>query len=146
MINIVFEGLKPYLKGVKQAEDYKIVEVDLTKSWLIPDNNKIKGQQKQSDGKTESWIFYSDEIGFDEIIDWLKNDVIDMNIELEEKESLLKSKVDELKQIFNNSTLEELKNLKFNSEEDVLKLGQKELENKNKPSEVVDGVIKKDDK
>ncbi len=146
MINIVFEGLKPYLKGVKQAEDYKIVEVDLTKNWLIPGNDKIKGQQKQSDGKTESWIFYSDEIGFDEIIDWLKNDVIDMNIELEEKESLLKTKVDELKKIFNNSTLEELKNLKFNSEEDVLKLGQKELENKNKPSEVVDGVTKKDDK
>lgn len=146
MINIVFEGLKPYLKGIKKAEKFNIVEVDITKNWLVPENDKIKGQKKQSEGKINSWLFYSDELGFDEIIDWLKESVIDMNIELEEKESLLKTKVDELKEIFNTSTIDELRNLRFNSEEDVLKLGQKELDNKNKTSEVTEVVDKKDDK
>jgi hypothetical protein len=62
----------------------------------------------------------------------LKKNVIDYNLEIEEKEKLLKAKVEELKRVFENKSLDELSNLKFTTEEDTLKLGNNKVINNEK--------------
>jgi hypothetical protein len=127
MIDNIFKELDPYLRGMKKADNYSVVEVNLKNSWLIPQHATIENQSKptKTNGITY-YMFYSESVGFDGIIDWLKKDVVDMNIELEQKEKLLKSKVEQLKEIFENSSLEELEKMDFGkSKENPLKLGNK---------------------
>ena len=59
-----------------------------------------------------------------------------MNIEVEQKETLLKQKVTELKEVFESSTLDELKELKFTSNPDVLKLNNTNNKTEEKAKEV----------
>ena len=68
-------------------------------------------------------MFYSDKKSFDEIIDFVEEKVISHNLELEEKERLLRMKVEELKRVFENKNLDELNSLKFTTEDQTLKLG-----------------------
>jgi hypothetical protein len=129
MIDNIFKTLDPYLRGVKKADNYCVVEVNLKPSWLIPQHPSIENQNKPTkiNGITY-YMFYSDKLGFDGIIEWLKNDVVEMNIELEQKEDLLKSKVEQLKEIFENSSLEELQKMDFGTSKELrnpLKLGNK---------------------
>jgi uncharacterized Zn finger protein len=70
-------------------------------------------------------MFYSDKKSFDEIIEFVEEKVIRHNLELEEKERLLRAKVEELKRVFENKDLNELNNLKFTTEDNTLKLGSK---------------------
>ena len=70
-------------------------------------------------------MFYSEKLGFDEILDWLETNIINYNLELEEKETLLRAKVEELKRVFEQKGIKELNNLKFTTELDMLKLNGK---------------------
>jgi len=58
--------------------------------------------------------------------------VINHNLEIEEKERLLRSKVEELKRVFENKDLDELNKLKFTTEENSLKLGSNNKKEKQK--------------
>lgn len=145
MIDNIFKQLDPYLRGVKKADNYSVVEVNLKHSWLIPQHSDIENQSKptKTNGITY-YMFYSEKLGFDGIIQWLKKDVVEMNIELEQKEELLKSKVEQLKEIFENSSLEELQKMDFGTgRENPLKLGNKT----NKEEKKVEGKTEtKDEK
>jgi hypothetical protein len=71
-----------------------------------------------------------------ELIDLLENTldtVVKTNVEREEKEKLFKSKVQELKNIFEKEKLEDLKGLKFDMEE-LTKLLENEAEINIEPS------------
>jgi hypothetical protein len=123
MIESIFDELDPYLRGIKKADNFSIVEVHLKQSWLIPKHGTIQNQNKQTkEGGTLYHMFYSENDSFDKIISWVKESVIDMNIETELKEELLRQKVAQLKEVFETNSLEELKGMKFSSETDVLKL------------------------
>ena len=125
MIQDRINRLKPYFKGIKVAEDYNIVEVNLKKSWVIPENEDILVQQKEVKESTNIFynMFYTDVMNFDNLMDYIEQDVIKYNLEIEQKEDLLRMKVEELKRVFENKSLEELNNLKFTTEENNLKLG-----------------------
>jgi hypothetical protein len=132
MIAEIFNELNPYLRGIKKADNYSIVEVHIKNNWLIPEHGTISSQKKETKERGIVWyMFYSESDSFDNIIDWLRDDVIEMNIEIEQKEELLKSKVAQLKEVFENSSLDELKKLEFSQvTEDPLKLGAKTEEPK----------------
>ena len=69
----------------------------------------------------------------------LKNNIlgiINYNLEREEKEKLLENKINELKSIFNNESLDSLKNLKFD-----IKTIKKLANEKRKDAAVVQTVI-----
>ena len=123
MIEGIFNDLDPYLRGIKKADNFSIVELHLKQSWLIPKHGTIQNQNKPT---KESGIlyhmFYSESDSFDKIIDWVKESIINMNIETELKEELLRQKVAQLKEVFETNSLEELRNMKFSSDTDVLKL------------------------
>ncbi len=125
MIQNKINNLKPYFKGLKVADNYRIVEFNLKSSWLVEENSFIELQQKQTkeSGNTLYSMFYSDKKSFDEIIDFVEEKVISHNLELEEKERLLRVKVEELKRVFENKNLVELNSLKFTTEDQSLKLG-----------------------
>tara|TARA_R110000868_G_scaffold383996_1_gene651347 strand:+ start:368 stop:757 length:390 start_codon:yes stop_codon:yes gene_type:complete len=123
--------MTPYLKGLKVTDNYSIVETNLRSTWNIPSKDGIDVKQKEggSHGLVYN-LFYSSTLSFDDMIEWLKVDVIDYNLEIEEKERLLKSKVEELKRVFETKGIDELNNLKFTTEDDLLSLGS--LENNKK--------------
>lgn len=125
MIQNRLNKLKPYFKGLKIAENYRIVEVNLKNSWLIEENSHIEVQQKpiKESSNVLYNMFYSDTRSFDEILDFIEEKVINPNLEVEEKERLLRMKVEELKRVFENKNLDELNNLKFTTEDTSLKLG-----------------------
>ena len=127
MIQEKFNKLKPYLKGLKCSDKYNIVETNLRFSWKVVESEDIEFQKKKTD-KNENfyyYMFYSEKLGFDEILDWLETNVINYNLELEEKETLLRAKVEELKRVFEQKGIKELNNLKFTTESDMLKLNGK---------------------
>lgn len=132
MIEKVFKDLNPYLRGIKKSDDYSIIEVVLKKSWKIPTSSTIQNQAKNIDEPNMVYhLFYSEDT-VDNLIEWVKTDVIDMNIEIEQKEALLKEKVNQLKEMFESSSLDELKKLKFTSEESVLSLNGSSKNNTDK--------------
>lgn len=123
MIEERLKKLMPYFKGLKTAENYNIVEMSLKNTWDVPQNEQIQAK-KMDNGQ----FFFSETLSFDDILDWLEDNVIDYNLEIEEKERLLTAKVQELKRVFETSSLDELTNLKFSTEGDVLRLNNKEKE------------------
>lgn len=135
MIQNRINNLKPYFKGLKVADNYRIVEFNLKASWLIQENSFIEVQQKQTkeSGNVLYSMFYSDKKSFDEIIDFVEEEVIAHNLELEQKETLLRAKVEELKRVFEDKSLVELNGLKFTTSDQSLKLGM----NKPNPSKMV---------
>ncbi len=146
MIETIFTELDPYLRGIKKADNYSVIEAHLKSSWLIPEHGSIQNQNKKIDGGLVYYMFYSETDSFDKLINWLKDDVVSMNIEVEQKEELLKQKVSQLKEMFETSSLDELKNLKFSSDDDVLKLSGKGNNNTKKEEPVKDDKKSKDDK
>ena len=63
----------------------------------------------------------------EDILDYIEEKVINYNLEIEEKERLLKAKVEELKRVFETKSLDELNHLKFTTEENSLKLNAKNI-------------------
>jgi len=127
MIQERIDKLKPYFKGLKVADNYRIVEFNLKNTWVIEESDDIELQQKkikESDNVLYS-MFYSEKISFDDILDYVENGVIRYNLDLEEKEQLLMMKVEELKRVFEDKDLDELNSLKFTTSDPTIKLGKK---------------------
>lgn len=140
MIQERFNELQPYLRGVKLAGQYSIVECILKNTWKI-DGMIGEGIQYKSSGKESDdfkgyvgHMFWSED-SIDVLIDTLEH-VVNTNIEIEQKQALLRHKVEELKRMFEDKSLEELKGLKFSSDLDVT------LNPKNKPQPPASQMIR----
>jgi len=123
MIQKRFNELQPYLRGVKLAGEYSVVECILKNTWKI-EGLTAEGVQYKSSGKESEdhkgyvgYMFWS-EMTIDELVDNVEL-IINANIEMEQKQALLRSKVEELKKMFEDKSLDELKGLKFSSDLDV---------------------------
>jgi len=116
MIQELFKELDPYLKGLKVAENYNIVEVLLKKTWGYEDSLStgiIFNHTKEHSNKNYyHGAFYSENKSFDEILEVVKL-VVEKNLEEEEKQLLLTTKVEELKKMFQDTSLTDLKDLSF---------------------------------
>ena len=137
MIQERIDKLKPYFKGLKVADNYRIVEFNLKNTWVIEESDDIELQQKkikESDNVLYS-MFYSEKISFDDILDYVENGVIRYNLDLEEKEQLLMMKVEELKRVFEDKDLDELNSLKFTTSDPTIKLGKKKETNNTKSND-----------
>lgn len=137
-IENVFREMRPWLKGIKVAENFNLLEVDLKITWKVPQKNDgIQLKKGSANNGFISVVVYSDSLDFDTMIDWLKTSVIDYNLEIEEKERLLKTKIDELKEVFSTKDLDELNKLTFTTEGDIL-----DLKNNKKEKMDSNGVTK----
>jgi hypothetical protein len=123
MIDKIIENLKPYFIGLRLVEKYYIVEIQIKNSWVIPNKGNIEHEKTKEGGV----LFYS-ENGFDDMITFIESEIIKPNLELEEKERLLTSKVEELKRVFESNSLDKLQTLRFSTDGDVLKLNMSKNE------------------
>lgn len=119
MIQKKIESLRPYFRGIRVSDNFNITEFNIKKNWVIREEEGMEIEQKQikdSNDIVYTMIFSSSKT-IDEILDYVQSNIINFNIEIEEKENLLKMKIEELKRVFEDKSLDELNNLKFITEE-----------------------------
>ena len=104
--------LRPYVTGIRFVKDLPVVDVVLMENWDMFESDQIS-YKPSSNNKNYFMVFPKDK---DDSIDSVLNHVeyvIDFNIEKENKLTLLKAKIEELKMLFSDKSLKELEKLKF---------------------------------
>ena len=109
-----------YLKSVRILKNYVSFDMVFPNSWVvskkIPEGVEVIETENQ-EGNVIKSFFSENKKEFIDKIENIIDGIIKTNIEREEKEKLFKSKVNELKNIFEKEKLENLKGLKFDLEE-----------------------------
>jgi len=113
-----------YLKSVRIIKDYISFDMSFSNTWsILKEHTKeievIKNSSQEENKVVVSFVTPYDEDGINKIENSV-NSIIKYNIEKEEKEKLFRSKVQELKNIFENKKLDSLKSLKFDINEFTL--------------------------
>lgn len=107
----------PYLQSIRKIEKYLSIDVLFPEKWRLPksyvDETKVM-EQKTSISGVRLFSFVS-ELN-EEIMSDIKNNIVNIieyNLEREEKDKLFREKVNSLKQVFENESLVDLQNLTF---------------------------------
>ena len=119
-----------YLKSVRVLKNYVSFDMIFPETWStvkkFPEGIEII-QNENNDGKMITSFVCENKNNLIDSLEKTMDIFIKNNIEREEKEKLFKSKVQELKNIFEKENLENLKGLKFDVEE-LTKLLENEQE------------------
>ena len=125
-----------YLRSVRILKNYVSFDMLFPESWIMlkknPENIEVLVNET-NDGVITSFVCEMKK----EVIEVLENtldQIVKTNIEREEKERLFKTKVNELKNIFEKEKLDSLKSLKFDIE-DFTKFIENGTETKDEESE-----------
>jgi hypothetical protein len=125
-----------YLKSVRVLKNYISFDMVFPSTWVmlkkIPEGVEILQNENQENVLITSFVCENQK-NLINLLETTMELIIKTNIEREEKERLFKSKVQELKSIFEKQDLNNLKSLKFDIEE-LTKLIEDE------PEEIVNGV------
>ena len=108
-----------YLKSVRILKNYVSLDMVFPSTWVIkkvPNNIELVQTETQDAGMVSSFVCENKENLLD-LVEETFDFIVKTNIEREEKERLFKTKVQELKSIFETKNLESLKGLKFDMEE-----------------------------
>lgn len=109
-----------YLKSVRILKNYVSLDMIFPSTWVMlkkmPDGVEIVQTETQDTGMVSSFVCENKEDLLNKVEEIFDN-IVKTNIEREEKERLFKTKVQELKSIFETKNLESLKGLKFDMEE-----------------------------
>jgi hypothetical protein len=108
-----------YLRSVRVLKNYVSFDMLFPESWIMlksnPENIEIL-KNETNDGVITSFVCEMKKETIEKLEDTLDT-IVKTNIEREEKEKLFKTKVNELKNIFEKEKLDSLKLLKFDIEE-----------------------------
>lgn len=104
--------MRPYVTGIRFVKDLPVVDVVLLDGWDMFESDTVS--YKPSSNNKNYFMVFPQEAGgtIDSVIDHVQF-VIDFNIEKENKLTLLKAKIEELKVLFSEKSLSELEKLKF---------------------------------
>lgn len=109
-----------YLISVRILKNYISFDMLFPNSWVMlkkkPEGIEIL-QNENQDGNIITSFVCENEKNLIHLLENTMDNIIKTNIDREEKEKLFKSKVQELKSIFEKENLENLKGLKFDIEE-----------------------------
>lgn len=125
-----FSALSPYLQSVRKLKNYICFDICIPESWKLPkkyvQEDRVLEQEPPSE--TERLISFVSEINETEVEKLTTNiqNIIEYNIEREEKEKLLEIKINELKLIFEKNPLSSLKNLKIEVKQPKIRLEDNE--------------------
>jgi len=127
------ESVMTYFKSVRKLQDYISFDMVLPTRWIIPKKftegiELVESKSESPDTKIISFVapYVKEEI---EKIELSLKNVINYNREREEKENLFKSKVEELKTLFEKENISHLRGLKFDVEDVTLTQLSNEEEN-----------------
>ena len=120
-----------YLVSVRKLKSYISIDIEFPSTWKIPkrfvqEDKIIENDKTSANNRFFSFVSEFDEDTLDLTVQNIKN-IIAYNKEIELKEKLLKQKIEELKKIFENKKLENLKNLKFELFEEKLNDGEEDF-------------------
>lgn len=112
-----FSSLLPYLQSVRKLKNFMCFDVNFPVTWKIPKKyvQEDRVLEQESSEENHRLISFVSEINETDIEKTSKNikQIILYNLEREEKENLLTTKIDELKTLFEKNSLKSLKTLKF---------------------------------
>jgi len=104
--------LRPYVTGIRFVKDLPVVDVVLMENWDMFESDSVT-YKHSSNNQNYFMVFPKDkEDSIDSVLNHVEY-VIEFNIEKENKLSLLKAKIEELKVLFNDKPLKDLEKLKF---------------------------------
>ena len=113
MIQERLNDLRPYVTGIRFVKNMGVVDVVFNDGWDVYEGNEVT--YKPSQNNKNYFMFHpknQESNDFDMILDHVE-DIINGNIEKENKLVLLKAKIEELKMLFSDKSLKELEKLKF---------------------------------
>lgn len=121
--NFIKNSIK-HLKSVRVIKDYISFDMIFPNTWTIlkehtKDIEIIKNNSQEDDKVVISFVTPFNENSVNNV-ETSVNSIIKFNVEKEEKERLFKSKVQELRSIFEKQKLDNLKSLKFDINEFTL--------------------------
>lgn len=121
--NFIKNSIK-HLKSVRVIKDYISFDMIFPNTWTIlkehtKDIEIIKNNSQEDDKVVISFVTPFNENSINNV-ETSVNSIIKFNVEKEEKEKLFKSKVQELRSIFEKQKLDNLKSLKFDINEFTL--------------------------
>ena len=118
------ENIVDYCSSIRKLKTYLSFDMVFPATWAVlksqVDETKTVFNKSDDKGKNISFVSEINEQSISETISNIET-VINYNKEKEEKETLFKEKVNELKNLFEKGGLEDLKNLKFDVD-DIPKL------------------------
>lgn len=109
-----------YLKSVRILKNYVSFDMTFPSSWVMLKNLPEGIEMLQNDTQDGNVVYSfvcENKKGLIDKTESSVDSIVKANVEREEKERLFKSKVQELKGIFEKENLENLKGLKFDIEE-----------------------------
>jgi hypothetical protein len=111
-IQKTLDALQPYVVGIRYVEGVPVIDAVFKEGWAVQSDQTIK--TIKGDESLNYFMVYSDtpNIGVDELLGFVGK-TIKINQEREKKHELLRLKVEELKTIFKQNSLEKLTRLKF---------------------------------
>jgi hypothetical protein len=118
-IQKTLDSLQPYVIGIRYYEGIPVVDAIFKEGWTVLDDAKVDKAKASED--MNHYILYSEKqgVGIDDILAYVDR-VIKANQEREKKHDLLRTKVNELKELFKKHPLSKLNNLKFVFKEEDL--------------------------
>lgn len=104
--------LRPYVTGIRFVKDLPVVDVLLLENWDMFESDSVT--YKPSTNNINYFMVFpkNPEDSIDSVLDHVEY-VIEFNVEKENKLTLLKAKIEELKFLFSEESLKELERLKF---------------------------------
>jgi hypothetical protein len=104
--------MRPYVTGIRFVKDLPVVDVVLLDGWDMFESDTVS-YKPSNNNKNYFMVFSQENSGtIDRVIEHVQF-VIDFNIEKENKLTLLKAKIEELKFLFSEKPLHELEKLRF---------------------------------
>jgi hypothetical protein len=104
--------LRPYVTGIRFVKDLPVVDVLLLENWDMFESDSVTYKPSSNNNNYFMVFPINPEDSIDSVLDHVEY-VIDFNVEKENKLSLLKAKIEELKFLFSDKPLKELERLKF---------------------------------
>lgn len=104
----------PNIMGVEMTGGLNIVRVVFEPKWVVYGNDDESIKVARSEERDGEWFYYgnADVVDIEDIID-LIDQTIEHNESILAKIELLREKIEELKELFNEKSLNELRTLRF---------------------------------
>jgi len=112
MIQEKLAKLRPFVTGIRFVKNLAVVDVILKEGWNIFESETVTYKPSATNAQYFMVFAKNPEDNIDSVLEHVKH-VLDVNVEKEQKLSLLKAKIEELKVLFTNKPLKELERLKF---------------------------------
>jgi len=116
----IIKSLRPYFFSLREIKGNVSLDLKLPTKWKVDEiasiykTLKIKVQDKNDKDVLISFISEANQEGYDTTLQ-CANEVVEKNIEEEKKRDLFDKKVREMRALFEESKLDELEHLKFES-------------------------------